>query len=462
MISESSRLSWTKSPFRELVRLAWPITISMLSYSAMTLAGTLFVGRISAAALAAVGLGGIAAFTVICFGFGLLRSVKVLVSQAVGAERTEQVSGYVGAGIAAACGLGIVALVGGHFLAQALPGLTQSSEAGELAGVYLQIRNLGAPFALVAVALREARYGLGDSRSPMIAAVVANVTNVALDAALIFGLGLGVSGAAWATVVSHALEVALLLRASRSSGLGLRSFDMPKLAAVWRLGLPLGLQFLLEVGAFAVLVVILARIGEVDLAAHQIALQLCHFSFLPAFALGEAASVLSGQAVGAGADRLVRPVGRLALIAASVYTGACGIAFAVFAPLLAAAFTDEPAVRALAVRLIYVAAVFQIFDGANIVARCVLRGTGDVRVPAAIAVVTSWVCTPPLTLLLGVVLGLGAFGGWLGLCLEIVAGSAILWWRLERNHWVSAARRSREELEQSTRTPVPLAELGVP
>ena len=89
MNSESQRekLRWKHKPIPELVRLAWPIAVSMLSYSVMTLVSTLFVGRLGANALAGVGLGGVAAFGLIVFGFGLLRSVKVVVSQATGAGR---------------------------------------------------------------------------------------------------------------------------------------------------------------------------------------------------------------------------------------------------------------------------------------------------------------------------------------------------------------------------------------
>lgn len=441
-----SNLEWIKNPFRELVRLAWPICVSMVSYSAMTLSGTLFVGRLGASALAGVGLGGVAAFTSICFAFGVLRAVKVLVSQAIGAGRRERLSAYVGAGAVSALALGAISVGCGPLLSSSLPRLSAAPEAGRLAAEYFEIRNFGAPLALLSLALREARYGLGDARSPMLVSVVANLLNIALDAIFIFGLGLGVAGAAWSTVIAHAVEALLMLYVQRNDGLGLSAVRLVDLHAVVRLGWPLGLQFLLEVGSFAVLVAILARIGQVDLAAHQIALQLCHFSFLPAFALGEAASVLSGQAVGADRDALVRRIGRLALGIASVYTGACALAFALGAPLLAAAFTSDTAVIRLATRLIWVAAAFQLFDGANVVARSVLRGTGDVRYPAMISVVIAWITTPPLTALLGIGLGLGALGGWLGICLETIVGASLLWWRLEREHWQKAAVRSRAEL----------------
>jgi MATE family multidrug resistance protein len=443
---ERQALFWKDKPVPELVRLAWPITVSMLSYSVMTLVDTVFVGRLGAKALAAVGLGGVAAFAVICFGFGLLRSVKVLVSQALGADRRDTVPAFVAAGWVGALGLGALMLAVGQLVARALPALTSDVDAGIGAGAYLAVRSLAAPLVLAGVALREARYGLGDSRSPMRAAVIANLLHIGLDALLIWGLGMGVVGAAWSTVLAQLAETALLVKTQAKDGLGWGALRLSHLREMFRLGLPLGFQFLLEVGAFAVLVAMLARIGAVDLAAHQIALQVIHFSFLPAFALGEAASVLAGQAVGANEDSLVRAVARRAMLAAGVYTGGCALVLALAAEPIAALFTSDPAVVALTARLFWVAAVFQVFDAANIVARSVLRGAGDVRYPAVLAVTIAWVCTPPLTWLLGQRLGWGALGGWLGLCVEIVAGALILWWRLERCHWHASARDARARM----------------
>jgi Na+-driven multidrug efflux pump len=84
-----------------------------------------------------------------------------------------------------------------------------------------------------------------------------------------------------------------------------------------------------------------------------------------------------------------------------------------------------------------------VFDGANILARGALRGTGDVRYAAVIGICTSWLATPPLTWLLGMKLGMGALGGWLGLCVEIMVGAVVLWLRLERGAWETHAAASR-------------------
>ena len=112
MNSESQRekLRWKHKPIPELVRLAWPIAVSMLSYSVMTLVSTLFVGRLGANALAGVGLGGVAAFGLIVFGFGLLRSVKVVVSQATGAGRRGDLAVYVAAAVGLAVVLGVAGI----------------------------------------------------------------------------------------------------------------------------------------------------------------------------------------------------------------------------------------------------------------------------------------------------------------------------------------------------------------
>jgi MATE family multidrug resistance protein len=206
-------------------------------------------------------------------------------------------------------------------------------------------------------------------------------------------------------------------------------------------------QFGLEVGAFAMLAAMISRWSEVHMAAHQVALQVIHLSFLPGLALGDAASVLVGQAVGARREELVRPVARRALAGAVAYMGACALGLVAGGAAIARAFTTDTEVIMVTARLFVVAAFFQVFDAAYMVARSALRGAGDVRYPAVVCVLVSWASTPPLMVLLGYQMGLGAVGGWIGLCVEICVGAAILWWRLERSAWRSAAARTRAERE---------------
>ena len=224
-----------------------------------------------------------------------------------------------------------------------------------------------------------------------------------------------------------------------------------------RLGVPLGLQFSLEIGSFSVLVLMLARISDADVAAHQIALQLTHLSFLPALAVGEAACVLVGQAVGAGEDALVRPLARKAAAIAGGYSLVCSGVFLAFARTIPSLFTSDAAVQSIATRLLYVAAGFQLFDAANAVARSVLRGAGDVRYAAWVAVLSAWFSTPPLAWVLGFKMGLGALGGWLGITAEVVIGCALLWRRVQSGGWIRYAEQCRAQLAPGAAEPGALA-----
>ena len=432
--------------FRELVSLAWPITVSTLSFTVMTVVDTAFVGRLGPASLAGVGLGGIALWTVVCFGFGLLRAVKVLVSQGVGAGEREEVLPFLAAGAYAALALSVLMLSLGYPIAHYLPRFSASAEAGRVAHTYLSIRLLGAPIVLVNCAIREARYGLGDSRSPMYAALFSNAVHIPLNYLLIFEAGWGIAGAAYATLFVQLLELAWMLAVQARFGFGFGRARLSHVLSVFRLGVPTGSELLLGVAAFSALVLLIARMGETDLAAHQVALQILHFAFMPAVSIGEAASVLAGQAVGANDDPKVLAVAKNALWLAGFYAASCALIFVFGAVPLLRLFTGDLQVQAVGVRLLYVAAGFQIFDAANIVARAVLRGTGDVRVPALLAIGSGWSFVPGLTWFWGIHHGFGAVGGWLALTVDISVGALLFWWRLGAGHWLPAAKRSRLRL----------------
>jgi MATE family multidrug resistance protein len=303
---------------------------------------------------------------------------------------------------------------------------------------------------LLYAALREASYGEGDSRTPMRAALAGNAVNIALDAVLIldhsWGLGWGVSGAAVATIFGNLTETAVLawpmrakLRAVRWSPLAVRE--------VWAQGVPNGLQFVMEVGSFLILTVLVARMSAVDGAAHQLVLHLVNVSFLPAHALGEAAAVLVGQAVGANKDALVSRVASRAIAIGGGYATLCLVGYAVLgATIVDAMAAGDAALSARGLVLLHVSLAFIIADAANVIARGVLRGASDVRYAAVVGIATAWLTTPPLTWLLGIYLELGAVGGWIGLALEIVVGASLFWYRVYRGGWRPAAAAARRAL----------------
>jgi multidrug resistance protein, MATE family len=444
--TSSVSLPWSERPGRALLRLAWPITVSMVSFSAMTLASTAFVAHIGAEELAGVGLAGVVGFALVCFGIGLLRGAKTLVSQAVGADRHDRIPELLGAAVVIAFALGLLATIAGQLLAPLLELLSASPRAGHFAAEYLGIRSLGAPLVLVYAALREARYGVGDSRAPMRASLAGNAVNIALDVVLILGLEWGVRGAAYATIAGNVTELAVLAWPMRDQ---LKKLGWSRAAArdVWAQGVPNGLQFIMEVGSFLILTVLVARMSAVDAAAHQMVLHLVNVSFLPAHALAEAAAVLVGQAVGAGKDHLVGRVARRALAIGAGYSTVVLVAYAILGASIATAMASgDGALAERATLLVYVGLAFLVADAANVIARGVLRGASDVRFAAVVGIATSWLTTPPLTWLLGVYFELGAVGGWIGLAIEIVVGAAIFWHRVLRGGWRPAAAAARRAM----------------
>jgi MATE family multidrug resistance protein len=296
----------------------------------------------------------------------------------------------------------------------------------------------------------------------MRASLAANLLNIGLAYTFVFLFGWGVTGAGLATLIAAATEASMLALPMRRADFGLRAWTRRHLRTLLRIGGPLGVQFTLEVGSFLLLTLLISLLSEIQMAAHQIALQVIHLSFLPAFAVAEATAVMTGQAVGANRDDLVMRLARMATMVAGAYALSWTLIFAAAAGWIASGFTHDAPVIATSVGLLHIAAVFQLMDAANVVARGALRGAGDVRYSAMVGVITSWLCTPPLTWLLGYRFRLGARGGWLGLTLEIVISGAILWWRLERHGWGAAALASRARLAASARVTVASPETTAP
>jgi MATE family multidrug resistance protein len=280
----------------------------------------------------------------------------------------------------------------------------------------------------------------------MRASLAGNAVNIALDATLILGLGWGVRGAAVATICGNLTELALLAWPMRSALRGLR-LRRSAVREVWAQGAPNGAQFVMEVGSFLILTLLIAAMSAIDGAAHQMVLHLVNVSFLPAHALAEAAAVLVGQAVGANRDALVSRVARRTFAIGASYAAICAVLYALLGGLITAGLAaGNAALAARAATLVHVSLAFLVADAANVIARGVLRGASDVRYAAVIGIATSWLTTPPLTWLLGIACGLGAVGGWIGLAIEIVVGAGLFWLRVIRGGWRPAAAAARRSI----------------
>ena len=428
---------------REVARLAWPIAIQMLSYTAMGLVDTLFVGQIGTAALAAVGLGSIVAHLVQGGGIGLVSGTRVLVSQRHGAEDLDAARAAAWSGLALAVGLSLVVPLAWGFLEPLLALLGAEGTVLGIAHDWVRVRVLAVPFLLASVALSAWFQGRGDTRTPMVSTLAANGVNIALDPLLVWGVGplagIGAVGTAAATVAGMAVGLLVLAVSARSS-LGPRAtWSRQSLRQVVALGAPIGARYLLEIGAFAAFASLLSSVGDAAMAAHIVVIRIASVSFLPGHAIGEAATVLVGQAVGAGSRLRARSAWWSSTVLATAVMGVFGVLFLVAPGLLTAGFGLEPEVAHIARELMRVGAVFQVLDAVAMVGLGALAGAGETGFTMRLGVAAAWLVKLPLGWALVTLAGLGAPGAWWGLTAEIAVVAIVVVVRVRRAAWARVA-----------------------
>ena len=233
------------------------------------------------------------------------------------------------------------------------------------------------------------------------------------------------------------MALAWLLRGQRRWGLGRGFWNVNDAREPLRLGLPLGLERFLDGSSFSVMVLIFARMGDADLAAPQIVMQLCLVGFLPMLAIGESTGILVGRAVGTGELRLVTRLTSVGFSLAQVVAVTIAMILWGFRHSLMGLFTSDPAVQSAGRGLLPAVALVLVMDPGYKIFRATLYGVGDVRAVASGTVALAWLCTPPLTAFFLVYLGYGALGGWIGLVAEITLGSMWFGYRFARGRWCS-------------------------
>ena len=410
---------------------------------------TVMVGRLGPASLAGVALGNTVFFTVLLVCLGVVIAVGPMVSQAYGAGEEEPIGRSVRQGFWVALALTVPAFL---FLwnVGALLRLTGQEEATvALAQGYLRAIVWGLLPALWFAALRSFVEGLSKPWPVTLIAFAGVGLNVAANAALMFGHwgfpALGLVGTGWAsTIVFWAMfgALALLVQARqtfRRYGVfnRLGRPDARYFREIFRIGWPIGVTYGVEVGLFAATAILVGLLGTTTLAAHHVALQCASFTFMVPLGIGVAGSVRVGQAAGRGDADGARQAGYVAIgLAATAMLGAATLFWTAPRALVALYLdTGDPAnadVVPLAVTLLGVAAVFQVFDGVQVSAAGALRGLKDTRVPMIIGFFSYWVVGLSTGCVLGFALGWGAEGLWWGLVLGLATAAVLLSWRFRR------------------------------
>ena len=437
-----------RGEWKEIVKLATPVVISKLSFTVMGLVDTGMVGRLGAAQQGAVGIATTYMFTLYVFGLGIIGVVNTFVSQNHGAGKLDRCGEVLGNGLKLATVVGAATLA---ILLCSEPLFSLAGLSEEVAGygfAYMSYRVIGLFGVFWYWVYNGFMEGIGETKAPMWITIAANFVNVVLDYALIFGLGpipaMGVEGAGLATAGANLFILvcfAVLIHRPRSPyrrfGVGrvFRSTDWRMMGRMIRIGLPMGAQFFLEIGAFLFFSIMVGWTGDDALAAHQVALRVLSLSFMTAWGISVAATTLVGRHQGEGRYDLARAAGMRTVILVLGYTLVVGVVFAVLPAVITGLFTPFAKVASLATTLMYAAAAIQVFDGLNIVAYGALKGAGDTRWPLVAVILANWLLGVPLVYVLTITLGLGVLGTWLGILGVLMAQGLAMFLRFRKGKW---------------------------
>jgi len=435
---------------RPMLALAAPIVLAELGWMGMSIVDTMMVGRQanSAVAIGAVSLGTMLYYSVAILGTGLMLGLDTLVSHSYGAGNLKDTHRSLVNGIYLSLAVTPV-LMGVVWLWQILLGrMDIQREVLAQAVPYLRALNWSTLPLLLYFAFRRYLQGIDLVKPVMFSLISANLLNLLGNWMFIYGHfgvhAMGTVGSGWATCISRAYMAAVLvaycLYFDPRDRSGLREASRwPHLPRVWQLlglGFPVAMQLGLEVGVFAVATVLIGRLGAVELASHQIALNTASVTYMVPLGISSAAAVRVGQALGRRDPHGASRAGWTALAFAAGFMSLTATAF-FFAPrMIIRAYTPGAVVIRAATKLLFVAAFFQLFDGFQVVASGALRGAGDTRTPMICSASLYWLVGLPLGYFLCFRLGWGAAGLWTGFCVALIMiGSTLVyvWRRKERS-----------------------------
>lgn len=426
---------------RTLLRLAGPIIIVQVGQQVMGSVDVMMVGRLSGDAMASVSIGNSWLWLLTVFGVGVLMVTDPLFSQAYGARDEDAISRTMQRALAWALLLTAPLMSGIVAVEPVLHWTGQPEELIPDGVLYTRIASLGTFPLLLYTVFRQAVQAHNRVWPLIITMLAVNVVNALANYVLIFGaLGvppMGVAGSAWATVLSRWLMALGLGWASwpligrhvlafRDRAVRERAFRVRPMLRMFTVGMPIGLQISLELGVFTATTLTIGSLGAVEVAGHQVVLNLASMSFMVPIGLGTAGAVLIGNAIGRGDMAGARSEAKRVLTVAAIAMAMFAVLFIAVPHPLAWLYTDEPAVLAVAVLLLPIAGVFQIADGLQAVAAGVLRGVGDTRTAMFCNAIGFWVIGFSMGLWLCFERGLGAAGMWWGFVIGLGAVALLL------------------------------------
>ncbi len=409
---------------KENLNLSFPIMISQLGHITVGVADSLMIGNVSITQLAAVSLSTSIFGFILLFCIGLSYGITPLIASKKSDKNYISMTFYNGMYLNMFFTILLVVIT--IYSKYLLQYLGQDEEVLFHTYRYLDIIAISLVPLMLFQTFKQFIEGLGFTKPAMYISIFSNVINILLNAVLIFGLfgfpRLEIIGAAYATLISRVLMFFIIfiycLNSKRFQEYILRlniSFNYISFRGIFGIGFTSGLQYIFEVGAFTVATVIICSIGAIQLASHQIALNLASISYMIASGIGSASMISLGHYYGEGDSAEIRRSGYSNFILVLILMCISAFIFIVFRDILPTFYVDDYEVISLASSLLIIAGLFQLSDGVQAVGLGVLRGIRDTKTPTLVTFISYWVIAIPLSYYLGIICDYGLFGVWIGL-----------------------------------------------
>jgi MATE family multidrug resistance protein len=427
--------------YRSNFLLAYPVVISQLGFMLTAVADSVMVGQLGTIPLAACALGNVIVSIFMVFGIGISQGITPIVAQENGKNNKSICGEYLEQAVFISLISGVILFGIILLISQHLNILAQPIEVEIASKDYLIIIGASILPLMVFQMFRQFAEGLAYTKQAMYVSIAGNVLNILFNFILIYGWfglpALGLVGAGYGTLLSRvfmAIGMAYYVLKSKLFTPYLNQFKIhlpqwTKIKEVLNLGIPIGLQYFFEIGAFSGAAIMVGWIGAKELAAHQIAINLAAFTYMGASGIGVAATIKAGSAFGK------RDFAELKLSAISSYHLVIGymlvtaLIFLTCNRLLPMLYIKDEGVILIASNLLIVAAFFQLSDGVQVVGAGILRGLSDVKTPTIITLIAYWVVGLPVGYILGFTFNMGPIGIWISLSIALTVAAILLYFR---------------------------------
>lgn len=439
----SNYLKTNKLYYLSTMSLAGPIIISQLGHTLVQTADTIVVGQFAGTiSLAAVSLVHSVFMIVLVIGLGIAYGLTPLIAQQNGKHNYQECAKLLSNSFWLNAFSGLILFLLVYFGSMyAMQHADQDPAVVETAKPYLLILSLSIFPLMIFNAFKQFAEGLGFTRQAMNITIWGNVINVLIAIVLVkgmFGISpMGVRGVGIATLIDRILMMIVMawyvLKSNNFKSyirhFSIRFIDALRIKRILKIGMPVAMQYVFEIGAFAGAALIAGKIGAIEQAAHQTAMTLAAMTYMMASGIASAATIKAGNSYGNQNFYRLKKFSTVSYHLVIVFMLICAIIFAVFNQYLPMIITQDQQVIKLAAQLLLIAGLFQLFDGTQVVGLGTLRGMGDVNVPTFITFFAYWIIGLPIAYVLGTRTSVGVTGIWYGLTLGLLTSSVLLYWR---------------------------------